>query len=88
MVLNAELIGGDYLDGVVNPNSSGMFPSSVIIGLPKAKGRLFLQQLEKEEFDLTLCGRLKKREDIFIGFLLGIIASIVLEIVKYELGTH
>jgi hypothetical protein len=54
LVLNSELIYGEYLDGVVNPNSSGMFPSSVIVGLPKSKGRLFLQQLEKEELDASI----------------------------------
>ena len=76
LVLSAELIGEGYLDGEVIQNSGGIFPANVIIGLPKPKGRLFLQQLEQEEHDATLIGKIEKKTDILIGFILGIIGSV------------
>jgi hypothetical protein len=57
MVLQSELINSDYLDGEVNMDSSGMFPSTVITGLPKPKGRLFLEELEKAELDASIARR-------------------------------
>jgi hypothetical protein len=84
-VFKAELINDGCLDGVVGMDSSGMFPSSVIIGLPKPKGRLLLQQLEQEEADATAIGKLKKKTDLFLGLILGIISTVAGAIILHLL---
>jgi hypothetical protein len=53
VVLYAELINDECLDGVVHPNGSGFPIGYSVMGI-KPKGRLFLQQLQKEELDASV----------------------------------
>ena len=81
VVLYSELIKAEYLDGDVGENGSGFPVRASIFGI-KTKGRLFLQQLEKEERDESTFGRLKKYGLIVFGFIMGIVATLIPDLVK------
>ena len=53
VVLLSELIKDECLDGVVTPNGDGFPVGALVMGI-KPKGRLLLQQLEREELDASV----------------------------------
>jgi len=59
VVLRSELIKDECLDGDVTTNHDGFPVATTVMGI-KPKGRLLLQQLEKEELDASVI--LKHRE--------------------------
>jgi len=61
VVLFSELINDDCLNGVVGENGSGFPVNTRVLGI-KPKGRLLLQQLEKEELHESL---VQKHRDAF-----------------------
>lgn len=80
-VLSGELISGGYLEGSVVRDESGSVVGSNTTGIT-VSGRLFLQQLQKEERDESKLGRLKKYGLIVFGFIMGIIAHLIPDLVK------
>jgi hypothetical protein len=61
VVLVSELITDECLEGSVQLNGSGLPVNAITLGI-KPKGRLLLQQLEKEETDASL---IRKHRDEF-----------------------
>ena len=72
----SELIGSGYLVGTVKTDARGL-PVGNVIGPPTVKGRLFLQELTKKEFNESLRGKFKSWSLPAIAYLGGI-ASVVL----------
>jgi len=80
-ILYAELIAGEYLSGVTRTDENGLPNGNVIKGLT-VKGRLFLQELEAKEDERSSLGRAKKFGLIAFGFLMGIVAQILPDLLK------
>lgn len=77
----SELISGGYLNGVTHENASGVPVANVLMG-PTVKGRLFLQELETEEFKESNVGKLKHWLTLLIGFIGGVMTVILTEFLK------
>lgn len=83
-VLCAELMEEGYLSGskgITYEEGLVIFEAAITV-----KGRLFLQQLEKEEKEQSLWGRSKRLVEftigVIVGVLIGVTTSIVSEIVR------
>lgn len=85
--LLAELITEGYLDGEIIENAAGI-PVKVPLSLPTVKGRLFLQELKEKEFAKSLAGRIKHLVSGAVGFVLGILTALIVEILKNVLVKH
>lgn len=80
-VLSGELILGGYLEGQVFYGNDGCVEGSATAGITVA-GRLFLQQLEKEEREQSRIGRLKAVGLVVGGGVLTIAGQLLLEVFK------
>ena len=81
-ILSGELILGDYLEGSVVRDANGCVAGSATTGITVA-GRLFLQHLQKEEREESKFGRLKKYGLVVFGFIMGIIANLIPDLMKH-----
>lgn len=80
-VLCGELIDGGYLDGDKLTDKHGQTLNSALVGIT-VQGRLFLQELKKQERAESRFGRAKRAGTFIGGFVLGIIAKMIPDMIK------
>lgn len=68
---SGELIEEGYLVGTVGRNESGVISRSAVTGIT-VKGRLFLEQLRREQREESWLGRLQKVGIFLLGILVGV----------------
>ncbi len=81
-MLSGELILGKYLEGDVNYDHNHCIIGSKTTGVTVA-GRLFLQQLLREDREESSLGRFKKYGLVAFGFVMGIVANLLPDLIKH-----
>jgi hypothetical protein len=80
-ILSGELIEGGYLEGGVMRGADGTIVGSSVTGI-SVQGRLFLQQLRKEEREDSLVGKGRKWVPVLVGYLAGLLSPVITDWLK------
>jgi hypothetical protein len=77
---------GEYLQGDFVFDEASKTTKAVSVRRVMPQGRLLLEQLKLAESEASLTGKMKRCGLILLGFVLGIIATLIAEYLKKRLG--
>jgi hypothetical protein len=80
-MLSGELVKEGYLSGTAVQNATGRIVGAGVAGIT-AKGRLFLQTLQRQEDDESTSGRIKKHAGIVGAYLFGLLSPVLTDLIK------
>jgi len=77
----ADLAEEDFIDASITPNENGT-PIWARIQRTTLKGKLFLEDQRRIVQEKTIAGKIQKRSDLILGWLLGLISSLIILYLK------
>jgi hypothetical protein len=80
-MFNGELIDAGHVTGVVRRNPVGVISGAATTGMT-VQGRLFLNQLQKEERDASLWAKLKMWGVPILTYVIGVITPVISDWLK------